>query len=142
MSAAEVIYNAYLTELQQHLGDVDLKAAPYRKIIEQDAEYLTEILRKVNIDERDVGFQDVGLRIHNPLQRLVHGTKNTIKRNSKEICVLGYMAVGSAILAAWVASGGTLAIGSVVAGVKISSAIHAALVGGASGATIAQILCG
>jgi hypothetical protein len=56
-------------------------------------------------------------------------------------CVAAHMAIGAAILAAWVASGGTLAIGSVVAGVTITDAIAAALAGGASGYVIAQILC-
>lgn len=59
----------------------------------------------------------------------------------KTACILANVAVGAAILAAWVASGGTLAIGSVVAGVTVTQPILAALTGGASGRVIAEILC-
>ncbi|WP_152483585.1 hypothetical protein [Halomonas sp. THAF5a] len=57
----------------------------------------------------------------------------------RDLCILAWMAVGAAILAAWVASGGTLIIGSAVAGVTISQPLLAALAGGASAGTIACI---
>lgn len=63
----------------------------------------------------------------------------------RDICIGLHIAVGAAVLAAWVASGGTLSIGAVAAGgVVITETILAALVGGASAATIACILgsCG
>jgi hypothetical protein len=59
----------------------------------------------------------------------------------KQLCIIGVIAAATALAAAWVASGGTLAIGSVVAGLTITGPIHAALVGGASGAAIASIIC-
>jgi hypothetical protein len=59
----------------------------------------------------------------------------------KTACIISHIAIGAAVVAAWVASGGTLTIGSAAAGVTITQPIYAALVGGASGAVIAQILC-
>lgn len=62
---------------------------------------------------------------------------NTPMSISRDLCILKCMAVGALICAAWVASGGTLIIGSAVAGITISQPIIAALAGGASAATIA-----
>lgn len=61
--------------------------------------------------------------------------------SKKDWCIITHMALAAAILAAWVASGGTLTIGATAAGVTISSELYAALAGGASGRVIAEILC-
>ncbi|WP_124313731.1 hypothetical protein [Pseudomonas chlororaphis] len=62
----------------------------------------------------------------------------------RDLCILGSMALGGALLAAWVASGGTLIIGTAAAGVTVTGPLMAALVGGASAGTLACILgsCG
>ncbi|NDW07810.1 hypothetical protein [Jiella pacifica] len=62
----------------------------------------------------------------------------------RDLCIAAWVVVGAAVVAAWVASGGTLLVGTAVAGVQVSSKVLAALAGGASGATIACILgnCG
>ncbi len=55
----------------------------------------------------------------------------------RDLCIIGCMALGAAILAAWVASGGTLIVGTLVAGFSVTSPIIAALIGGATAGTIA-----
>lgn len=59
----------------------------------------------------------------------------------KEACILAHIAIAAATFAAWVASGGTLIVGTVVVGVTITNGIIAALVGGASGRALAEVFC-
>ena len=59
----------------------------------------------------------------------------------KEGCILVHMAIAAAVLAAWVASGGTLIVGTAVAGVTITNEIIAALIGGATGRALAEKFC-
>jgi hypothetical protein len=58
-----------------------------------------------------------------------------------DLCIAAHMAVAAAILAAWVASGGTLIVGTAIAGVTVTSEIIAALIGGAGGRAIAEKFC-
>lgn len=60
---------------------------------------------------------------------------------NKEACILAHIAIAAAVLAAWVASGGTLTIGTSIAGVTITNEIIAALIGGASGRVLAEKFC-
>ncbi|WP_159351045.1 hypothetical protein [Roseomonas harenae] len=59
----------------------------------------------------------------------------------KEACILAHIAIAAALVAAWVASGGTLVVGSTVAGVVITDTIYAALAGGLTGAALAEKFC-
>ena len=68
---------------------------------------------------------------------------NPLTLNTKrDLCILGTMAAGAAILAAWVYSGGALTVGTPFGSFIITEAVHAALIGGASAGTIACIIGG
>jgi hypothetical protein len=143
----------YRTKLQGLLENLDPSHRPspdrIGEIVQNSADHLNvdglllhQYLGQSNFAQTQFGFPGLpnppnpfpGLP--NPLQPL------PLPSPGKSACIAGNMAVGAAICAAWVASGGTLAIGEVVAGgVTITSQIYAALVGGASGAIIAGILC-
>ena len=60
---------------------------------------------------------------------------------NKNVCIGLSMAAAAALLAAWVASGGTLTVGMIAGGVKITSPIYAALVGGGGAAAVASEMC-
>lgn len=62
--------------------------------------------------------------------------------SNRDQCIIKHVAIGAAIIAAWVASGGTLIIGTTLQGVVITETLHAALAGGASGRVLAEIMCG
>ncbi|WP_085344760.1 hypothetical protein [Vibrio sp. ArtGut-C1] len=90
----------------------------------------------------EISVEDIVSKVKNSIE---NQQGNIAPMNvSRDACILLWIAIGAAILAAWVASGGTLIIGTVVAGVTISQPIMAAIVGGASAATIACMLgnCG
>ena len=61
--------------------------------------------------------------------------------NRKAVCVAASMAAASALLAAWVASGGTLTVGMAAGGVQITEPILAALIGGGGAAAVASAMC-
>lgn len=143
----DTIVHAYMAELHTFLVDLPSNLQPDANqisvIVTQDLSDLRQnLIPQSGLTDTDLALTDVSwLSHHNPLQRLGQGINNAVKRNSKEVCIITHIAIGAAILAAWVASGGTLAIGSVVAGVTITQPLIAALAGGASGAVLAKIMC-
>ena len=143
----DTIVHAYIAELHELLvqlpPDQQPDANQISEIVKADLSELRDnLMPQSGLTEDDIAITDASwLSHHNPLQNLGKRIANTAKRNSKEVCIITHIAVGAAILAAWVASGGTLAIGSVVAGVTITQPLLAALAGGTSGAVLAQIMC-
>lgn len=94
-----------------------------------------EEIRSQN-DQPDTPDSDTALEWRTPgWIRDLDPTKN------KDVCIGLHVAAASALVAAWVASGGTLTVGAVAGGIKITSPIMAALIGGAGGRGIAEVMC-
>ena len=136
-----VLFSAYRTALYE--GLLDEKNSPKSDL---------DLMRKVKrcLDEVQKSFLD-GRITFDEVISLSKECMNKVDgpilvwNPGRDICIGLHMAIGAGVLAAWVASGGTLTIGAVAAGgVVISAPVMAALVGGASAATIACILgsCG
>jgi hypothetical protein len=132
----QTFYLAYRNSLYE--GFLSDKNSPHPSV-----ELLKEL--KQTLDNLEPGFVKGEISI----DELVAKTKQVLEQPSsgisamwdpkRDLCIAGWMAVGAAILAAFVASGGTLIVGSTVAGVVISDTVLAAIVGGASAGTIACI---
>lgn len=59
---------------------------------------------------------------------------------NKNVCI-GLSMAAAALLAAWVASDGTLTVGVMAAGVTITGPIYVTLVGGCGTAAVASAMC-
>lgn len=97
---------------------------------------------KKTLDEVEPAFANGEIGVDGLVDRVnqeLNSGANILWNPGRDLCIATHIAIGGAVLAAWVASGGTLVIGSAVAGVTISNTVVAALVGGASAATIACI---
>lgn len=138
MAMADDLISKYKIDLANLIGNLDPKLRPNKavldKIMAKDIEDIKRVAGSLGagndlIQKNEFGLGDWIPGIPNPF-------------DPKAACILTHIAIGAAVLAAWVASGGTLAIGASAAGVQITQPIYAALVGGASGAVIAAILCG
>lgn len=90
----------------------------------------------------DISVDDLVSRVDSVIKNSfgdMHLMGNAMGDIRRDLCIAGAMAIGSAIVAAWVASGGTLIVGTAVAGFTITNVVIAALIGGASAAVIACI---
>jgi len=140
----KVAQSNFMSDLRSYVERLDDNERPdYSDLLRLVDEALSEIMDIVKEWKIEEGFNPQEMSQGLQPQFKIKLPKIKIKLPSeKDWCIIAHMAAATAILAAWVASGGTLTIGAVAAGgIKISSELHAALVGGASGRVIAEILC-
>jgi hypothetical protein len=124
--ARKVFVDDYKEKLKNLLEGLDEKYRPpqdrIQQIIDNSANYLS-------VDDLLTSQSSEGTEIR-PLWN-----------PGRDLCILAHMAIAAAILAAWVASGGTLIAGTTVAGVTVTSEVIAALIGGGGGRVIAEKFC-
>jgi len=124
----ELFMKSYKDELEHLLEGLDEKYRPtptrLHEIIENSAKYLDvdDLLDSARTVEDGTGI------------KLLWDPK-------RDACIALTIAAAAALVAAWVASGGTLVVGTAVAGIIINSPILAALVGGLTGAALAGVIC-
>ncbi len=124
--ARKVFVRDYKEKLKGLLEGLDVKHRPPQDRIQQ-------------IVDNSANYLDINDLLES---RISDGPEVHLLWNpGRDLCIAAHIAIGAAILAAWVASGGTLIAGSMVAGVTVTSEIIAALIGGASGRVIAEKFC-
>jgi hypothetical protein len=148
MSADQTFIQAYMQELEATLKALPSRLQPdanqIKGIAEKDVEDIRDLIAQIGITDAQVNIQHaswISHNIHNPLKRLADGVEHTVNRNKYELCILGNIAVGAAIIAAWVSSGGTLTVGTAIGGIQITSPLLAFLAGGATGRGVAEFIC-
>lgn len=139
----------YKAQLKKNLTSLEGEHRPKKAddIVQASVAFLDEAALKTAFDEHTAKnqggvnaqgfFDDLGDDFGDFLTKI----DPTHPDNRKAVCVAGSMAAAAALLAAWVASGGTLTFGMVVGGIKITEPILAALIGGGGAAAVASAMC-
>lgn len=134
----------YLESLKNELNNLDSSYRPGEgrciEITNTSFEQLIsdDLIEKLfeEVSNKDLDASDDALEWRTP--RWVRRLDPT---TNKDICIGLSMAAAAALLAAWVASGGTLTVGVMAAGVTITEPIYAALIGGGGAAAVARAMC-
>jgi hypothetical protein len=134
----------YLESLKNELSNLDVSYRPSEdrciEIVNTSFDQLIsdDLIGKLfdEVSKQDLDPADDALEWKTPkwLRKLDPTT-------NKNVCIGLSMAAAAAVLAAWVASGGTLTVGVMAGGVKITSPIYAALAGGGGAAAVASAMC-
>jgi hypothetical protein len=134
----------YLESLKNELSNLD---ASYRPSDDRCIEIAKTSFDQLISDDLisklfdEVSKQDLGPVDDDLEWRTPRWLRDLDPTTNKNVCIGLSMAAAAALLAAWVASGGTLTVGMIAGGVKITSPIYAALVGGGGAAAVASAMC-
>jgi hypothetical protein len=131
MAASHELIKEYMFAVKACMDDAPHEVREkIQGIIDADINYIDH---KVNIE--GLAYPDPGIM---PVVRHVIRPDHC---SEMDLCVIKYLAIGTAVAAAWVSSGGRLAVGSMVEGVVMTEVMVNALRGGASGVVIAKLIC-